>query len=90
MSAASWELLRNLAAVRARSAPQLVRTSARAAWLRRWATMLGVAIQDAVAATLVDDGVVTLDGHDGATPLDVDLWVAGGQSGDTDHHEAQS
>ena len=87
MSVASWELLRSLAVARARSAPQLVRTSARAAWLRRWATILGVAIQDAVAATLVDDGVATLDGHDGATPLDVELWVAGGQAGDMAQNE---
>ena len=88
MSRASWELLRALATARARSAPPLVRTSARVAWLRRWATMLGVAIQDSLAATLVDDGVVALDGHDGEAPLDVDLWAAEEHFGDPIDHGA--
>ena len=78
MSDDSRDLLRQLASARARSAPLLVRAAAKNAWLRRWTGMLGVAVQDALAATLVDDAVALLDGCDGEAPPDVDAWVDDG------------
>ena len=37
--------------------------------------MLAVTAQDALAATLVKEGLVHLDGHDGLGPLSVDVWL---------------
>ena len=37
--------------------------------------MLAVAGQDALAATLVQEGVATLDAASGATPTSVDMWL---------------
>ena len=37
--------------------------------------MLSVAAQDALAATLVDDAVLLVDGADGETPPDVQVWL---------------
>ena len=39
--------------------------------------MISVAIQNALAATLVDDAVQILDGVDGEVPHDVDVFVDG-------------
>jgi hypothetical protein len=44
-----------LVAVRARRAPPLLHAAAVRAWQRRWWCLLAVAVQDAVAATLVQD-----------------------------------
>ena len=75
--------VRRLARQRARSAPALLRTSARQAWAGRWWGMLSVAVQSALAATLCGDhlsvggfdadvdiplGDVLLDGAPGPTP----------------------
>ena len=47
----------DLAAHKATSAPQELRTKIRRRWENRWWTMLSVAVQDAVAASLLNDGV---------------------------------
>ena len=78
LSEASLDLLRRLAGARARSTPGPLRASARAAWLGRWVTMVSVAAQDALAATLVDDAVLLLDGADGEVPSEVSVWLDGG------------
>ena len=68
-------VLSRLAACRARSAPPRLRASASWSWLVRWSGMLAVAVQDSLAATLVDDAPVLLDGADGVTPLDATVWL---------------
>ena len=42
--------------------------------------MISVAVRNALAATLVDDGVSILDATDGEPPLGVDLWLDAGSS----------
>ena len=62
------DLLRQLAKSRARDAPERLQLSARVGWETRWWTMLSVCVQDALAATLVEDAAEVLDGVDGAMP----------------------
>ena len=75
-SEACIDMLRSLATARSRSAPTVTRHSARAYWHRRWRTLLSVAQQDSLAATLIDDVPSDLDGVDGAAPDEVEVWVA--------------
>ena len=67
-NSATADLLRDLAYARSRDAPARLRHSAASGWQRRWWAMLAVTSQDALAATLVDDGVILLDGHEGSMP----------------------
>ena len=67
-NAASQDLLRRLAAAKARSAPPALWGTARGAWLRRWTALLSVAQQRALAETLVDAAPVELDAFDGEEP----------------------
>ena len=67
-NSATAALLRDLAYARSRDAPARLRHSAASGWQRRWWAMLAVTSQDALAATLVDDGVILLDGHEGSMP----------------------
>ena len=69
------DVLARLAAARARAAPRHLQLSARVAFESRWWALLSIAQQDALAATLVDDGVLLLDGHDAAVPLVTDVVV---------------
>ena len=64
------EVLRGLATARARASPTPLRSCAKAAWLWRWSCQISVAVQTALAATLVDAVPVDLDGVDGAPPPD--------------------
>ena len=73
-NAESQSTLRSLAAGRARAAPPLLRHAARASWLLRWRTLVSVAQQDCLAASLVDDVPIDLDGVDGEPPCDVSVW----------------
>ena len=41
----------------------------------RWVTMVSIVTQDALAATLVDEGVGILDAGDAHEPLSVDVWL---------------
>ena len=50
------DVLRSLAAVKAREAPELLRRSATQAWHRRWSCILSVAAQTAVAETMMAPG----------------------------------
>ena len=68
-------LLDQAAHAKARSAPVPLQKSAARSWRARWVTMLSVAGQDALAATLVSDGVGELDGKDGPDPLPVEVWL---------------
>ena len=69
------DVLRRMGASRARSAPQAIQASARGAWARRWGGLLSVGVQSALAATLVDDVPLELDGIDELAPPDVEVWA---------------
>ena len=62
-----------LAAARARSSPEHLQRQARLAFERRWWSLLSIAQEDALATTLVDDGIITLDGYDSSIPLVADV-----------------
>ena len=51
---------------KARSAPALLRASARAAWHARWWGLLSIAAQSALAATLSGEGALALGGPAGS------------------------
>ena len=70
-------LLRALAAYRADKAPPLLREAARAAWMTRWTTLLGVAQQAALAASLAADVPCELDGVVGDAPPLADVLLLG-------------
>ena len=67
------QVIDELAAARARSAPRHLQLSARLGYARRWWALLSIAQQDCFAGTLVDDGVLLLDGHDAHLPEVVDV-----------------
>ena len=73
----SRDLLKTIAAFRAQSEPRVLQNQAARIWEQRWLTLLGVSIQDALAATLVDEGSRFLSGTPGPTPLSVDVWLDG-------------
>ena len=81
MSSAAGKLLAAAAYARARGEPPVLRKAAVRAWRTRWITMISVCIQDALAATLVNDGAGILDGADGPAPLGVHVWLDGGCEG---------
>ena len=72
-SEAAAETIAQLAVFHARAAPRHLQFSTRLASESRWWALVSCAQQDALAATLVDDGV--LDGHDAAAPELADLLV---------------
>ena len=72
-SLACSDTLSQLAAARARSCPVFLRASARAGFEARWWSLLSCAQQDSLAASLVDDGVVLLDGVDAPLPFAADV-----------------
>ena len=69
------KLLEDVAAVRARAEPAVLQSAAARAWRNRWTTLLSVCVQDALAATLVDDGSNWLE-TDGPAPLGVEVWLS--------------
>ena len=68
-------VLRRLAAARARAAPEALQRTMRASWARRWRCHISVAVQAALASTLVDAAPVELDGADEPAPPDVSVWI---------------
>ena len=62
------KLLEELASHRSRHAPPQLRRSTARAWEARWWAMLSVAVQNALAATLVDDAPHLLHGWAGDGP----------------------
>ena len=69
------QLLDQAASAKARTAPGPLRASMARAWRARWVTKASVAAQDALAATLIQNGEQQLDGADGSEPLAVDAWI---------------
>ena len=77
MNRESRDLLKSMAAFRAQSEPRVLQSQAARIWEQRWLVLLGVAVQDAVAATLVDEGSRFLSGSPAPEPLSVDVWLDG-------------
>ena len=71
------ELVEAAACARARTSPALLRPAAARAWRYRWLTMLSVVTQDALAATLVNEGGALLDAADAEAPLLVEVVLDG-------------
>ena len=61
-------VVRLLAKAKARQAPEETRARVAAAWASRWWSLLGIACRKTLAATLVDDAPLLLEGVDGETP----------------------
>ena len=77
LSREALELLEAAARSRAQQEPRVLRRQAARAWLARWQTMLAVAAQDALAATLINEGTRVLDAATSAEPTSVDVWLDG-------------
>ena len=75
LSKEALHLLDELASFRARSEPPALQGIIARSWRARWTVMLSVACQNALAATLVDDGVSFLDGVSTGSPLGIDVWL---------------
>ena len=75
LSRAAHKLLLDLAKARAESEPRVLRSSVARAFRARWVVLISVAAQDALAATLVNDGVSFLDAPVAGAPRSVDLWL---------------
>jgi len=80
-NAAARELLEVAAVARAREEPVALREAAARRWKERWLTMLAVAAQSALAATLVDDGTSLADGVDGEAPAPAAAWQDAARNG---------
>ena len=74
------DLLEAAAEMRGREEPRVLHGQAARMWRARWAAMLAVAAQDALAATLVHEGHATLDAPSGGPPTSVDVWPDGARS----------
>ena len=74
-SPACQDIVSQLARARARSVAQHMQTAYRCALEVRWWSMLSCVQQDALAATLHDDSVLLLDGHDGEAPPAAEVIV---------------
>ena len=72
------DFLCQLAAARARTAPAALRRSAELGWFSRWASILAVAAQASLAATLLGGDPWAAAGRDGFTPS-LDVVVDGGE-----------
>ena len=75
LNAEGKQLVRAAAVLRSRDEPALLRSAVFRALHSRWLTMLSVAVQEAVTATIVDEGVALLDAADGPAPLSVHMWL---------------
>ena len=78
LNSAGCQLLKVAAAHRAESEPVALRSQAARNWESRWLGFLSVAVQDAIASTLVDDGPRFSGGHGYVEPLSTDVWLDGG------------
>ena len=79
-STACADLLAQLAAARARAAPRHLQLAARLAYEARWLSLLSCAQQDALAASLVDDTILTLEHGVSAEPPVIDAIIAMGRA----------
>lgn len=77
LSAGALELLDAAAQGKAQDEPPVLRQQAARSWRARWQTLLGVAAQDALAATLLQEGTLLLDAAAGQEPTSIDVWLDG-------------
>ena len=68
----AWKLLQHLSASKCRTAPGALQRSARLAWHRRWASVVAVAAQTALAASLAEPAGLTAACVDGQLPAPLD------------------
>ena len=76
------KLIDTAAFARAHTDPWPLRCHVARSWRARWLAMLGIAVQDSLAATLVSDGSSLLDAAVGEAPEPVHMWLdamAGGE-----------
>ena len=69
------ELVEQLAKARARGEPRRMQVAAQHAFAARWWALLSCAQQEALAASLLGDGLPLLDGHDGHGPIASEVMV---------------
>ena len=67
--------IRLLAKTRARSAPAVLRRSAELGWAAQWWSLLSIAAQYALAATLLAGNLAALADSDGPSPPLLDLFL---------------
>jgi len=72
------DFLRQLAVARARAAPPVLRRPAELGWFSRWSSIIAVAAQASLAATLLGGDPWATCGRDGYTP-DIDMILADGE-----------
>ena len=77
LSSSGGRLLKALAAARSRAEPKALQAACARARMARWAAMASMAAQKALAATLVNDGLGSLDGADAPAPTLSELWQGG-------------
>ena len=73
----SLELLDAAAQCRAQHDPAVLRRQAARAWRARWIGMIAVSAQDALAATLIQEGLGILDAPAGTVPETAEVWIDG-------------
>lgn len=66
--AEAWKLLQGLVKAKSRATPELLRRSSGFAWQRRWASMVAVAAQTALAASLAEPMALNSTFPDGGMP----------------------
>ena len=64
----TYKFLVQLAKAKARSAPAILRSSLTNAWLRRWTGLLAFAVQDAFAASILEECPAETVATDGPAP----------------------
>ena len=75
------DFVRRLARLRAAQAPAILRARVASAYTRRWWCLLGIAVQDALAATVLGLPTGPLAGcADSAGPFDADVVAAHGEA----------
>jgi len=60
---------------RVRSEPHVLSAAIARAFRSRCVTMVSIVAQDALASTLINDGVALLDIADAHEPMSVDMWL---------------
>ena len=75
LSKEARDVLKELARARSLSEPLALRAAVARSLRSRWLTMVSVISQDALAATLLNDGVAFLDAPTCPMPHSVDLWL---------------
>ena len=90
MNSEGHEFLRSAAASRAQLDPASLRRQAARSWETRWITLLSVAAQNAIAATMVQDGAALLDTPGSVERVGVEIWLDAAREGDLSSNDAHT